>query len=584
LLSKMEIPGYNISGELGAGGMATVYLAVQENLHREVALKVMTPGLAVDETYCERFLKEGRITAQLSHSNLLTVYDIGVYENHYYMATEYLPGGTVREKMNAGITVEEIVKVVVDIGHGLQYAHGKGFVHRDVKPGNFMYRSNGDCVLGDFGIAKAVDSNTGSTKLGTSIGTPHYMSPEQAKGERVDHRSDLYSLGVVFFELLAGKPPFDADDPFSVALMQISEPAPLLPTEHKKFDPLIQRLMSKDRNERYNQADEFIEDLEAVVGGAKIKSGSKPRKEKSPRPSDPNTETVRSPKLESEGGPKLTRLLMYGSIFAVLVAASYVGWTKFSTSSDKAEVSGQQQTADTGSNPADRPATDTIADQLDLAKSMVDAGRLLQPEGNNALEVYDDLLKVNPGNQVVLSAKRQLAKKLEQNAEVAWVTGDPEQAIDMLNNAIAVFPVDQALRRLLQQIQQAENAGDTAADTLVEEPVPTPVAPTQSSGSQREIDDLNTRGDRFFDANIFSHPPGENATDVYQQVLALEPGNQHAVGRLDQIAGTWANAAVTNLKRGKLRIAARMVDKGLQASPSNAELLALQKQIAEQGN
>jgi len=581
----MEIPGYKIKGELGAGGMATVYLAVQENLHREVALKVMTPGLAVDETYCQRFLKEGRITAQLSNPNLLTVYDIGVHESHYYMATEYLPGGTVRQKMNAGITVEEIVKVIIDIGHGLQFAHGKGFVHRDVKPGNFMYRANGDCVLGDFGIAKAVDSNTGSTKLGTSIGTPHYMSPEQAKGERVDHRSDLYSLGVVFFELLTGNPPFDAGDPFSVALMQISDPTPPLPREHQRFDPLIQRLMSKDRNDRYNQADDFIADLQDVMAGGKAKSRTTPKKEKPARKSSQNKKTVRSAKLESEGGSKLTRMLMYGSIFAMLAAASYFGWSKFAV--DPGGLNGNdstRQTVATDANTASQQSADTIANQLALARGMVDAGRLVQPKGNNALEIYDALLKVNPGNQVVLNARRELGKKLEQNAEVAWVTGEPDQAIRMLQAAIAEFPTDQALRRLLRQIEQSESAAAQAVDTVVEKPESKPVTPAQSSGSPSGISDLNARADRFFDANIFSHPPGENATDVYLQVLAIQPGNHHAVGRLDQIAGTWANAAATNLKRGKLRIASRMVDKGLQASPNNQQLLDLRTKIAEQGN
>ena len=242
------------------------------------------------------------------------------------MATEYLPGGTAREKMNSGITVSEIVKVIIDIGRGLQYAHSKGFVHRDLKPGNFMFRLNGDCVLGDFGIAKAVDSNTGSTKLGTSIGTPHYMSPEQAKGEKVDHRSDLYSLGVVFFEMLTGKPPFDADDPFSVALMQISDPAPALPDEHKQFNPLIQRLMAKDRNERYNQADDFIADLEQVMGAAK----SKVKKSKENKAPDWNGGTTPSAQVRSESSSKLTRIVMFASILVMSVAAVYIGWTKFS--------------------------------------------------------------------------------------------------------------------------------------------------------------------------------------------------------------------------------------------------------------
>ncbi|MBK6436104.1 MAG: serine/threonine protein kinase [Rhodanobacteraceae bacterium] len=202
VLHSVDISGYRILRSLGEGGMASVYLAMQESLDREVALKVMAPALAENAEF-DRFLKEGRLAAKLSHPNLVTVYDIGQHNGLYYLAQEFIPGGTLRERMGTVMPVPATLDVIRDIALGLAYAHEKGVVHRDVKPANVLFRANGTAVLADFGIAKAMNSNTMATQAGNSIGTPHYMSPEQARAEKVDGRSDLYSLGAMMYELLA---------------------------------------------------------------------------------------------------------------------------------------------------------------------------------------------------------------------------------------------------------------------------------------------------------------------------------------------------------------------------------------------
>ncbi|MDW8479748.1 MAG: serine/threonine-protein kinase [Xanthomonadales bacterium] len=266
MTATVEIPGYRILRPLGQGGMAAVYLAVQESLDREVALKVLVPGLAADQSFCERFLKEGRITAKLQHPNLVTVHDIGCHGEIYYLAAEYIPGGTLRDRLAKGaLPVAEALDVAIDVARGLDYAHSKHFVHRDVKPGNILFRADGSAVLADFGIAKALDSNTQATMAGVAIGTPHYMSPEQARGETVDGRSDLYALGVVLFEMLTGKVPYDASDAFSVALMHITQPVPQLPPRLAWLQPLIDGLMAKDRADRFASGAEFIAACEALL-------------------------------------------------------------------------------------------------------------------------------------------------------------------------------------------------------------------------------------------------------------------------------------------------------------------------------
>ena len=194
----IDIPGYQIIRPIGEGGMASVFLALQKSLDREVALKVMSPVLAANADFASRFLVEGKITAKLQHPNLVTVYDIGTHKGVYYLAAEYIGGGTLKDRLaEGGLTVAEILDIVSDVAHGLDFAHQKGFVHRDVKPANVLFRTDGRVVLADFGIAKAMDGSNSSTVAGASVGTPDYMSPEQARGEPVDGRSDLYSLGTI---------------------------------------------------------------------------------------------------------------------------------------------------------------------------------------------------------------------------------------------------------------------------------------------------------------------------------------------------------------------------------------------------
>ncbi|MFY2764380.1 serine/threonine-protein kinase [Arenimonas sp. MALMAid1274] len=265
----INIPGYRIVRPIGEGGMASVFLAVQQSLDREVALKVMSPVLAANAEFASRFVVEGKITAKLQHPNLVTVYDIGSHNGVYYLAAEYIPAGTLKERIHdGGLSVAHILDIASDIAQGLDFAHQKGFVHRDVKPGNVLFRDDGRVVLADFGIAKAMDGSNSSTVAGASIGTPDYMSPEQARGEPVDGRSDLYSLGTVLFEMLTGHAPYQASDPFTVALMHVTHPVPELPEEFAWLQPLISGLMAKEAGKRFNTGAAFVEALNRLVASA----------------------------------------------------------------------------------------------------------------------------------------------------------------------------------------------------------------------------------------------------------------------------------------------------------------------------
>lgn len=260
----IEVPGYKIIRTLGRGGMATVYLAEQEIFERQVALKVMSKALAEDESFGKRFFREAKIVSQLVHPNIVTVHDVGVHAGYYYLSMEYIDGSDLKQ-LRGELSLRQKIQAVIDIAKALEYAGAKGYVHRDIKPENIMfYQSDGRAVLTDFGIARAAETDTSMTQTGTAIGTPHYMSPEQAKGKAVDPRSDLYSLGVVFFLLLTGHVPYDAESAVAIGIKHITEPVPLLPDGMDALQPIIDTLLAKKPEARYQDAREFIEDLSRI--------------------------------------------------------------------------------------------------------------------------------------------------------------------------------------------------------------------------------------------------------------------------------------------------------------------------------
>ncbi len=264
--SPIQIPGYELIRELGVGGMATVHLAIQSSLDRKVALKVMRRNIDDAEKFEKRFLVEGRTLAKLPHRNIVAVYDIVKSETATYISMEYLEGGTLHEHMASGLSLGEAVAIVVQIAGALQFAHDHNVVHRDLKPANIMFRDLATPVLTDFGIARQQDAqSTRLTQTGMLVGTPTYMSPEQINALEVDGRSDLYSLGVMFFELLTGKPPFQGDSPIAVLMAHLTTAPPPLPAPYQEFQTILDRMLAKNRDERFADLKEFTKALKAVV-------------------------------------------------------------------------------------------------------------------------------------------------------------------------------------------------------------------------------------------------------------------------------------------------------------------------------
>jgi formylglycine-generating enzyme required for sulfatase activity len=262
----IEIPGYSIKREIGQGGMASVYLAVQTSLDREVALKVMSPALAADPAFTRRFLQEARMLASLAHPNIVQVFDVGVTNNQmHYFSMQYLANGDFVARVQRGLAESELKRVLGGIANALGYAHQRGYVHRDVAPGNILFDANDNPVLTDFGIALAATQGTRITSTGFSVGTSHYMSPEQARGGDIDARSDLYSLGILTWYGLTGSPPYDGADGFAVAYAHVFEPVPTLPPEKAHWQGLIDKALAKDPKDRFADVGQFTAALDAIA-------------------------------------------------------------------------------------------------------------------------------------------------------------------------------------------------------------------------------------------------------------------------------------------------------------------------------
>jgi serine/threonine-protein kinase len=286
---------YKIEALLGQGGMSAVYKATDPNLKRVVAIKLIHPHLSSDPMFVQRFESEAAAVASLRHSNIVQVYDFNNDDGTYYMVLEFIAGETLQDRMKRlvdngrQLSLEETLKFMINISDAMGYAHQRGMVHRDIKPANIMLDVHGQAILMDFGIVKILGGDSHTT-TGALVGTARYMSPEIIRGTSADHRADIYSLGVTFFEMLSGRPPFVADSAMTLMMMHLNDPVPDVrdfradvPAEIKH---ILEKCLAKDRDNRYQSAEELSADLRQALEGKKKPAAS--------------TATIKVPKKETE--------------------------------------------------------------------------------------------------------------------------------------------------------------------------------------------------------------------------------------------------------------------------------------------
>jgi len=477
----LEIPGYKIIKKLGEGGMASVYLAIQESIDREVAIKVMSHSLVADPSFSERFLKEARM-AHLTHPNIVTVYDAGKIEDQSYIVMEYATGGNLSQKIREGITVREIISVIKQISAALNYAHSNNVVHRDIKSENILLKGNGDALLVDFGIAKALTSNTQLTQINTTIGSPNYMSPEQARGLTLDGRSDLYSLGVVFFECLSGKKPFEAEDTFAIGIKHISDPVPELPLQLSMFQSIINCLLAKTPEGRYQNSKElirvlddvfetlkkdnspiltmmnnqFVSEIKEEESGGNLQEVSMRNIDVTKLRADDKTEIIISPSEynrhssikdnveSSKNNNKLLAVVMF-----IVITSGGALWynykfqptSMFASITEKLSISAEQK------NP------EQIERLLEQAEKYIDQRQYTTPKEANAYDIFQQVLRLDPENNSAQNGLKNIVKKYQTMAVFRLADFQYESALKMVHKGLVVDSEHPALQELKKSIE-----------------------------------------------------------------------------------------------------------------------------------
>ncbi len=406
---------YRIVEQIGLGGMATVYKAFQPSIDRYVAIKILPKQLAQDPNFVKRFQHEARAIAALEHPHILPVHDFGTSEGHTYMVMRYVEGGTLTNLMGQSIPPERIVKIVGNIARALDYAHRQGVVHRDIKPSNILIDKHGAELLTDFGIAKMIEGSgdTQLTSAGSILGTPAYMAPEQAEGKAVDGRSDIYSLGVVLYELLTGQPPYRAETPLAVVLMHLNDPLPPPRTIRSDVPEPLERVvlkaMAKDPNQRFQTAAEMDQALQQTL--KEIESTSTTADISRPTP---KTEQISEPLPTApvKSGGLMVPLLIVGGVVALflcLVGGGFITWAILANSDEQVA---SDTPAASGPVQANLPATPTSTE------SVADSTQLPAPTPTTARSENDTSLEISELDGEILFEDRFDSNQHE------WFTGE----------------------------------------------------------------------------------------------------------------------------------------------------------------
>lgn len=620
--SVVNLPGYKIIDVLGKGGMAVVYLAIQESIGRQVALKILAPD-HTDDTFTDRFLREARIISSLTHPNIITVYDANVHQGCHYMSMEYVPGNSLRESRDK-LTRKQKVDVIKQVAQALDYAGKKGYVHRDIKPENILLHEDGRAILTDFGIARSQNATKGLTVTGKVIGTPYYMSPEQTKGVKVDHRSDVYSLGVVLFQALAGYLPYDGPSFVAIGIKHLSDPIPELPKGLELFQPIINICLSKDPSHRYQTANELYDALEKLNDGdldfieAKPSATSKAVKSHaaktiatsvppvaSVRPKTKssrfeNPEAVASPPIDldvtdSDDFKRLNRRKRW-ILVLLLTCMAGVGYYKRVELNNfyKVELA-----------PVVDPLIDPLINKY-LTKTVTDepTTQTVEPTHNKIIIDESDTPTATSNET---GTTEQLEKPEEESSDTQTIAQSTDQTPESIKRLalkkrqdLQANPQDKTAEASLKEIAkwyvlQANNAIDNddiaktrflitqANESLPRAFIPQQLLVLENQLLRREaIQNHMQQARKYMDAGNLVVPAGQNATDSLNAVLSIDPNHVMAKQLVKDIANKYHDKASKELAAGKIHEALSSVELGLTVKPENAQLVQLKQTIQQE--
>ncbi|MGI9304953.1 MAG: serine/threonine protein kinase [Gammaproteobacteria bacterium] len=554
---KIEVPGFQIQTLIAEGRTASIHLAIQESLGRRVVLKVLKR--IPDHSHARRALNEGWIIASLNHRNVITIHDIGTVEGRHYIAMEYLEGGDLATRTQDGTLGEERALDIADkIGECLAFVHRQGIIHRDLKPENVLFHKDGEPILTDFGIAKALDTDITTTVDGSMIGTLHYFSPEQATGKPVDRRTDIYGLGIIFFEMLTGKKPYGGESKLQVILAHAHEPIPRLPPHLGRYQELLERMIAKDRQDRFSTAEELVDNLRKIRSGGSQDSIAPLSAIDTPEVAAAADILAQTKRLVSTGAQALRR---YVDRLAPERVARAAGRVVRALTRIVAEDSKNRFTT-AGVSGVFAQARHVVATR---AQALWRGAKKLEPQPlvgvvRRSVHVFSF---ANPhvrmtaiGFTVVLLAVLLSSPANEDHDGVRpdQVSNAPQSKVDSLT---AGTRPDKAL-----------------------EPQVTDASALQA---RRQIDEYLLSAEQASEEYRLTTPKSDNAYSKYLAVLSLDPGNEQALEGLVAIADRYANLAESEIRRLRYRKARLYVARGLSVQPDNNRLLALQRRVNEPG-
>lgn len=622
---------------LGRGGMAFVYLALQESIDREVAIKVMLPQLAADPSFSERFLREARTLAKLSHPNIVAVYDVGISAQYHYIAMEFHSGGELKDRIKKGdMTVADVISVTKQIATALNFAHSKGYVHRDIKPENVLFKEDGTPVLSDFGIARATDSSTRMTATGSVIGTPHYMSPEQAQGRDLDGRSDLYSVGIMFFEMLTGVVPYKGDSALSIGIKHLRDPIPRLPAQYRPYQTFLDKLLAKEPDDRWQTGADVVRTLEILEmqagGGEGAVTGqvaalhdadtTAPMTQINGGATQPMTAST-----QVMGTRPVTRATARqtaqtavsqqkkGGMGAILLAATLLaggggGYYWY-----------MQQKPDNTLPPTATPApqakirtappvkTDNGARITELMAEAVRAireKRFIEPKGNNAFEAYQQVLRLEPGNDDARNGLRQMAGRFLEDARRSAKTGKIERAREQLDTGVlidskhpdidstrtTIASAEEALRasqekqranRREQEQQQRKLAAEKERQRqqALRAEQQRLTAEKNRLEKEKQLRTLLAEAEELLSPYSLTQERINRARGVFDKASRMAPGDARTDGR-NRIADAYVKLATNMADAKKYDEAEAVIKAGLSFTPNNSRLADLKSYIEKQ--
>lgn len=530
----MEIPGYKIEHMLGQGSMGTVHLAYDQKRQQRVALKVMSPALMFDREFPARLQQAIRNAAKLKHGTIVRIYDAGIHRNNIYVVSEYISGGALSGRIEAqSLDLFESFEIIKNLAKALQHAHAQGVLHGDMRPENVLFRPDGTPVLTDFGISRTAEGDTerrGAGTLGTSY---EFASPEEYEGRELDARSDLYSLGVMLYEMLCGVLPYEGEPREKVAAHHRRRDIPRLPEDLRLLQPLLNELLVTDPDERFASAEALLETIEELKNDGILGRVVRERQEAEMAARAKRREEAKSGSQELdpealERRRRRRRQMLWGAALTATIAVAvggYFGWHWYRLEH----------------NP-----------ELKVDSLLVQARKLSEEQSDpeSLVGVYKEVLNLSPQHPFAQSKLDEIAENMENQTLSVMANGDFDSAEKLAEDSGKFFGPDDMVGRLNKRLVEY----------------------------LRLVSTLDEAG-KLLEQGAVIRPQGTNAFEYYRSVAERDPSSDRAVAGLRFVAERMAERAKRALDQGDLDTAARYLTLGFQASPEDAELRRIEQII-----